>query len=87
MPISTISSKGQVTIPIDVRRRLGLHRGDLVEFRVEGDGSVTLRPVGRRASDVYGFLSRPRGRTLTVSEMDESLADAVAEEDAGPWDP
>ena len=36
-PSSTISSKGQVTVPIEVRHRLGLREGDRVEFVFEED--------------------------------------------------
>ena len=43
-PSSTISSKGQVTVPIEVRHRLGLKEGDRVEFHFE-DGRTVLRPV------------------------------------------
>jgi AbrB family looped-hinge helix DNA binding protein len=41
---STVSSKGQVTVPIAVRRRLGLKEGDRVEFAFE-EGKAVLRPV------------------------------------------
>lgn len=41
---STISSKGQVTVPVEVRRRLGLREGDRVEFVFE-EGRTVLRPV------------------------------------------
>ena len=41
---STISSKGQVTVPVGVRRRLGLKEGDRVEFAFV-EGSAVLRPV------------------------------------------
>lgn len=41
---STISSKGQITVPLEIRNRLGLKRGDRVEFVVE-DGRTTIRPV------------------------------------------
>ena len=43
-PSSTISSKGQVTIPQEVRLRLGLQEGDRVEFVVEGDRTL-IRPA------------------------------------------
>jgi antitoxin PrlF len=40
---SPISSKGQVTVPLEIRRRLGVGAGDRVEFVVEGDRTV-IRP-------------------------------------------
>jgi antitoxin PrlF len=41
---STISSKGQVTVPQEIRKRLGLQTGDRVEFVVE-EGRTVIRPV------------------------------------------
>ena len=41
---STISSKGQITVPVEVRHRLGLKQGDRVEFVYE-DGRTVLRPA------------------------------------------
>ncbi len=41
---STISSKGQVTVPLDIRRRLGLREGDRVEFLIHGDQTL-IRPA------------------------------------------
>jgi AbrB family looped-hinge helix DNA binding protein len=43
-PSSTISSKGQITVPIKVRQRLGLKGGDRIEFVFEG-GRTVLRPA------------------------------------------
>jgi antitoxin PrlF len=43
-PSSTISSKGQVTVPLEIRQRLGLKEGDRVEFVVEGERTI-LRPA------------------------------------------
>lgn len=42
---STISSKGQITVPLEVRKRLGVKTGDRVEF-VMDDGKITIRPAG-----------------------------------------
>ncbi len=39
-----LSSKGQITIPVDVRKRLGLHEGDQVDFVFE-KGQMVLRPA------------------------------------------
>lgn len=43
-PFSTITSKGQLTVPVEIRRRLGLKKGDQVDFVLE-DGRTVLRPV------------------------------------------
>ena len=51
-PSSTISSKGQVTIPQEVRLRLGLHEGDRVEFVVEGERTL-IRPA-RQVHNPFG---------------------------------
>jgi AbrB family looped-hinge helix DNA binding protein len=44
MHVSRLSRKGQVTIPREVRKRLGLNAGDLVIYEI-ADGVVTLRPA------------------------------------------
>jgi len=44
MPSSSVSSKGQVTIPLEIRNRLGIKEGDRVDFVVE-DGKTVLRPA------------------------------------------
>jgi antitoxin PrlF len=41
---STISSKGQITVPQEIRKRLGLEPGDRVEFVIE-EGRTVLRPA------------------------------------------
>jgi antitoxin PrlF len=42
--IATMTSKGQITIPLEVRTQLGLRQGDRVEFALE-DGTAVLRPL------------------------------------------
>ncbi|OGY17535.1 MAG: hypothetical protein A2784_01365 [Candidatus Chisholmbacteria bacterium RIFCSPHIGHO2_01_FULL_48_12] len=44
MQLTTVTSKGQVTIPVDIRRHLGLKTGDSVQF-VPTNGEFRLKPV------------------------------------------
>jgi len=66
----TISSKGQITIPLEVRKRLGLHQGDKLEFVVEASGT-TLRPAKRTHNPFAQFRGALAGNTSpgTVAEI------------------
>ncbi|MGH9604705.1 MAG: AbrB/MazE/SpoVT family DNA-binding domain-containing protein [Terracidiphilus sp.] len=54
-PSSTISSKGQVTVPLEVRKRLGLRAGDRVEFDFES-GRTILRPARSEKSSFGAYI-------------------------------
>ena len=54
-PSSTISSKGQITVPIEVRHRLGLKHGDRVEFVFE-EGRTVLRPARTEKNPFAAFV-------------------------------
>ncbi len=72
-----MTSKGQITVPKDVRLRLGLKPGDRVRFIVEGDGRVRLLPAKRDISELVGILPKPK-RALTIEEMNEAVGRAIA---------
>ncbi len=76
MSISTLTSKGQVTIPKNVRERLHLRTGDKLDFRVEEDGTIRVFPIARKVSEVFGLLSEKAGRTYSPEESREKLRDA-----------
>jgi AbrB family looped-hinge helix DNA binding protein len=79
--IGSITSKGQTTVPKEVRDRLGLERGARIEWIVE-DGRAIVRPRKLRAVDLAGMLHRKGMKPLSVEEMDEAIMEAVAEDDA-----
>lgn len=66
-----VTSKGQVTIPLEVRRRLGIEPGSEVDFSVDADG---VRLVRRTGDDGQDLVSRMRGRVATRMSTDEILA-------------
>ena len=74
MPTATLTSKGQVTIPVEVREQLGLKTGDRLEFRVRGGEAAVRKSSERPASSLFGLLRRNGQRALSVEEMNASLA-------------
>jgi antitoxin PrlF len=75
MPFATMTSKGQLTVPKDVRDRLGLSSGDRVEFTPDGQGRITMRkaPI-RSVTDLFG-----RFPTNGVRTAGEDLKEAGRE--------
>ena len=80
MATATLTSKGQMTLPKDVRDDLKLEPGDKVDIVKEGNRYV-LVPRNVRAEDLYGILHRSGDRRMTPEEEDEAYAAALAEED------
>jgi AbrB family looped-hinge helix DNA binding protein len=66
---TTISSKGQVTVPKDVRERLGLQAGDKIAWSMLSNGTIVLRPKTRRLASLVGMLSLPGQPGVSVDEM------------------
>ena len=75
---TTLTSKGQMTLPSTVRTRLGLEAGDRLLVTVQDDDTIILkrRPTAG-VTALRGLLSRP-GRALTVQEMDTGVASHLA---------
>ena len=69
---SSITSKGQVTIPKDIRDRLKLQTGDKVEFVVDEEGRVELVPITASVTRLKGMLPKPK-RTVTLEAMDTAI--------------
>lgn len=65
-----VTSKGQVTIPQDIRRRLGIEPGSEVEFQVDDD---VVRLVRRTKGDGAALVARMRSRRASMS-TDEIMA-------------
>lgn len=74
MPEATLTTKGQVTIPKAVRDHLRLETGARVEFVIEDDGTVVMKPVTRHVRELAGLLYRAGRRPVSVAQMDEAIA-------------
>lgn len=80
MPTATITSKGQITLPREVREHLHLSEGDRLEFLIDAEGDVRLRPLTGSAKDFLGLLHRPGMHALAVREIDKAIGRYHAEQ-------
>ena len=73
MPASTLTSKGQITLPRQVREHLRVQVGDTVDFVIGPDGEVRVRSGDVEVAQLKGFLRRPGRRPVTLQEMDRAI--------------
>lgn len=78
MPRATLTSKGQVTVPKEIRDLLRLGTGDRVDFVVKEDGTVVLRPATVHVRELRGFLHRKGMKPLSVEQMNAVIRRRVA---------
>jgi antitoxin PrlF len=67
--VTTMTTKGQVTVPREIRDRLGLKSGDKMAFTMLSDGTVVMRPKTRRLADLAGSLTRPGQPKVAIEDM------------------
>ena len=82
MSTATVTSKGQITLPKEVRDHLHLAEGDRVEFVIQPQGDVQIQPLKGSVQKLFGMLHRPGMPTTSLEEMDRGLIEALAEDDA-----
>ena len=75
--VSTLTRKGQVTIPVEIRRALALKEGDKVAFELEGD-KVRLAPQGSIAERTAGMFKTGEP-PLSAEELRTTAEQAIAE--------
>ena len=68
----TMSSKGQVTIPKEMRELLNLSPGDQLVYSVV-DGEIVITPKNIDLKDLAGFLGKPPNGHATLEEIDEAV--------------
>jgi AbrB family looped-hinge helix DNA binding protein len=74
MSSSTLTSKGQITIPKDVREALHLEPGDRLDFMIQDDGRVLFQPATVKAQELKGILQRKGRRPVTLADMHAAIA-------------
>lgn len=74
MSTATLTSKGQITIPADVRRELNVQTGDRVEFVQVEPGRFELVAATRSVRELKGLFGKAK-RTVSIEEMNRVIAE------------
>lgn len=76
MPAATLTSKGQITVPKEIRDALGVKTGDRLGFRIKDDGTVVVLAETVDLADLRGAI-RPRVRGVSVDDMQAAVHKAI----------
>ena len=69
MAESTITAKGQTTVPVDVRARVQAAPGTRLVWSVTPDGTIIVRAKTKSILNMAGMLKAPKGKRVTVADM------------------
>ena len=69
MAESTVTAKGQTTVPVEVRNRIGAVPGTRLVWHVMPDGGLIVRAKSKSILDLAGVLKAPKGKRVAVKDM------------------
>jgi antitoxin PrlF len=79
---ATVTSKGQVTVPVEIRERIGVKPGDRLRFHLSDSGRLTVTAIHRRS--IFERLDELRlpalGRRLRRNDIDSAVTEAMKEQ-------
>ena len=78
MPTSTLTTRGQTTIPKPIRDALDLQPGDRLEFTLQGD-QVVVRRAEADLSTLDGMLDRSGKQAVSIEKMNDVIGQAASE--------
>ncbi|MBN2974920.1 AbrB/MazE/SpoVT family DNA-binding domain-containing protein [Pseudomonas sp. MAFF 301380] len=73
MATATLTSKGQITIPVQVRSALGLETGDRVEFVEMEEGRFSIIAASKTVQDLKGLIRKP-AEAVSIDDMNRAIA-------------
>lgn len=77
MSTATLTSKGQLTLPKEIRKALGVGPGDRVDFVRMEDGNYAVIPATHSIKSLKGLVPRPK-KPVSLEDMDKAIARGAA---------
>ena len=72
MSTATVTSKGQITIPKEIRSIFGLEAGDKVDFVARESGEVSFIPVKNNITSLKGIVAKPKN-PISIEDMKATI--------------
>jgi AbrB family looped-hinge helix DNA binding protein len=79
MASATITTKGQVTIPKEIRDYLNLDTGSKVDFVIDENGIVKLIPLNIPVKKLSGILHRKGMKAATLEDMEQTISEGASD--------
>lgn len=73
MPEATLTSKGQITVPIEVRKALALELGDKLEFVLVAPGRYEVMAVSMSVTSLKGLFDKPIKKKVSIEDMNQAI--------------
>jgi antitoxin PrlF len=73
MSAATLTSKGQLTLPKEIRTAMGVGPGDRVEFVRMEDGNFAVLPAAQPVKRLKGLIARP-DKPVSLGDMERAIA-------------
>lgn len=83
MATSTLTTKGQITIPQSVRKALGLQAGDKIDFVQEGPGTYKVVALRKDAKALRGRFAGRVSRPVSIDQLAEAIASEATKQVLG----
>lgn len=77
--LATLTSKGQFTLPKEIRERLGLTPGSRLDFSIDDQGMLVARPVTTTALGLARALRKAGRKSVPVAAMNEAVEATAAD--------
>lgn len=74
MPKTTLTSKGQITIPVRVRQALGLDSGDRIEFVEIAKNQFAIIPATGSVQELKGLFRGRQRKPVSIEDMNRAIA-------------
>ena len=77
--LATLTSKGQLTLPVSIRKKLHLKPGDKIELFTRNDGHIEGIPVRQSINALKGLLPKPE-KAVSLDEMEQAVMDGASDD-------